>query len=370
MLKSGHAALPPVEGDARAEYIGRYTDFFQNSTLQGTRILVYQHSAVGRDMLVETLERLGASVVAVGRSEEFVPIDTENINAAQLATIQALTDEAVSRHGPVFAVVSTDGDSDRPLILGPDPPGGSKVRFFGGDLVGMVVAEYLGADSVVVPISSNDGIDRGVLAAVAEPKTRIGSPFVIAGMEAARAKGRKIVCGWEANGGFLTGSDIVKNGNALEALPTRDALLPILSVLFAAHERDISVCELFARLPRRFSRAGLLKRFPQSTGRKIVLRFQPDGPAVRAGLAEFFSAALGFGPIERIDSTDGVRIIFGNGDVAHIRPSGNADELRIYAVADTQDRADEIVRLGVAEPDGILRRMESAVNAGRADAAG
>ena len=42
-------------------------------------------------------------------------------------------------------------------------------------------------------------------------------------------------------------------------------------------------------------------------------------------------------------------------------PPGNADELRIYAVADTQARADAITAMGVAEPDGILRTMERAV---------
>jgi phosphomannomutase len=47
--------------------------------------------------------------------------------------------------------------------------------------------------------------------------------------------------------------------------------------------------------------------------------------------------------------------------VAHVRPSGNADELRIYAVADDQARADAIARAAVAEPDGILRRMEKMV---------
>ena len=46
------------------------------------------------------------------------------------------------------------------------------------------------ADAVVVPISCNDAIDRGPLAAVLEPKTRIGSPFVISGVEAALANGR------------------------------------------------------------------------------------------------------------------------------------------------------------------------------------
>jgi phosphomannomutase len=44
--------------------------------------------------------------------------------------------------------------------------------------------------------------------------------------------------------------------------------------------------------------------------------------------------------------------------VAHIRPSGNADELRIYAVADTRERAESIVKLAVGEPKGILRRLE------------
>jgi phosphomannomutase len=78
-------------------------------------------------------------------------------------------------------------------------------------------------------------------------------------------------------------------------------------------------------------------------------------------LQQHFSAAGGFTGVARLNYTDGLRIYFTNGDVAHVRPSGNADELRIYAVADRQDRADEIVRLGVAEPDGILRQLEAAV---------
>jgi phosphomannomutase len=72
---------------------------------------------------------------------------------------------------------------------------------------------------------------------------------------------------------------------------------------------------------------------------------------------------LGFARIARLNYTDGVRIYFSNGDVAHVRPSGNADELRIYAVADTQPRADAITATGIAEPDGILRRLEKAVEA-------
>jgi phosphomannomutase len=283
--------------------------------------------------------------------------------------MQALADEAAASSGPLHAVVSTDGDSDRPLVLGVDPLT-AQVHFFGGDLVGMVVAEYLQADAVVVPISCNDAIDRGNLAPVVEPKTRIGSPFVIAGMEAALAKGKERVCGWEPNGGFLTGSPIARNGAILQPLLTRDAGLPILGVLFAAEQNALSLVDLFARLPKRFSRAALLKQFPRATALKIVARFSPPvgespaaaGAAIKKDLALFFTPAMGFANISHVDYTDGVRILFANGEVAHVRPSGNADELRIYAVADTQSRADAIAAMGVAEPGGILRMMEKAVN--------
>ena len=346
-FKSGHANLGAEDPQARVAWIERFSSFFSGRSLAGKRVLVYQHSAVGRDILVTILERLRAEVIPAGRSEIFVPIDTENIGSAQLATIQSLADAATAKHGPLDAVVSTDGDSDRPLVLGVDSTTG-KVRFFGGDLLGMVVAVYLGAGAVVVPISCNDAIDRSELAPMLEAKTRIGSPFVIDGMDLARRRGKQRVCGWEPNGGFLTASDIPRNGRVLHALPTRDAILPILSVLFAASESGLALTDLFDRLPRRYSRAALLAQFPRATALKILSL--PD-------FALFFAPAHGFGKISRIDYTDGVRILFDNGDVAHVRPSGNADELRIYAVADTQERADAIASLATAEPGGILRQM-------------
>jgi phosphomannomutase len=87
----------------------------------------------------------------------------------------------------------------------------------------------------------------------------------------------------------------------------------------------------------------------------------PAMSAMKRTLGGFFGSADGFAEIGRINYVDGVRIHFVNGDVAHLRPSGNADELRIYAVADQQARADAIASLAVAEPNGILRRMEKAM---------
>ncbi len=393
-FKTGHTELPPEDQSAKAAYVERFLTFFDGESLSGMRLLVYQHSAVGRDLIVDILKALGAEVILMGRSDSFVPIDTENIDAAQLATIQALTRAATAQCGMVHAVVSMDGDSDRPLLLGVDFAT-SEVQFFSGDLVGIVVAEFLDADAVVVPISCNDAIDGSVLADVVETKTRIGSPYVIAGMESALRKGRHKVCGWEANGGFLTGSEIVRQGKTLLALPTRDAVLPILCTLFSAHKKRLSLAELFAKLPRRYSRAALLKHFQRERALRIVQRFSPSDIRVKEALFEddsvilrdernapiagtvagvrnlkdireqiaaFFSSSNGFGSITRLNYVDGIRITFSNGDVAHLRPSGNADELRIYSVANTQRRAEAIAALGVAEPSGILRAMERAVS--------
>ena len=382
-----HDLLPAV-AEGKAAYVQRYLDFFKGESLQGMKLLAYQHSAVGRDLLVEIFQKLGAQVTPAGRSDTFVPLDTEAIDQAQLRTVQNL----ITKTGETFdAVISTDGDSDRPLLLAPE---GGKLHFFGGDILGMIVAEFLSADAAVVPISTNDAIDRGPLARVTEPKTKIGSPYVIAGIQHAISKGRRRVCGWEANGGFLTGSDIERNGNLLTALPTRDAILPLLCALFAARNRQITLPELFATLPHRFSRASLIRNFPRATSLKIIARFSPPETnmqevtyqldhivandsnhatlevtkpqgehldKIRQELQAVFSAKSGFTPIARLNYTDGVRIIFANGDVAHFRPSGNADELRIYSVADTQERADAIASQGVAEPDGLLRRLERLV---------
>ena len=383
-FKVGHRHLPPPDPAAEAAYVRRYVDFLGKEALRGRRLVVYQHSAVGRDLLPRILRELGAEVFEAGRSETFVPIDTENIDQARLAAMQTMVDAVTAEHGPLDALVSTDGDSDRPLILGIDHETG-RVRFFGGDLVGMVTAEFLGADAVVVPISCNDAIDRGPLRLCLEPKTRIGSPFVIAGMEAAKIRGKQAVCGWEANGGFLTGSDLRREGKVLPALPTRDAVLPIVSVLAAARARDATLADLFDQLPARYSRAALLPQFPRACSQAIIARYSPGAAVVRRvdfkggqvrveedvpspglaellrsirdGLARHFSESRGFSDIAGLDYTDGVRLLFTNGEVAHLRPSGNADELRIYAVADTQARADEIAAMAVREPDGLLRSM-------------
>jgi phosphomannomutase len=330
--------LPAASAGAVERYRRRYLDAFGGG-LSGWRLGFYQHSAVGRDLIPEILSQLGAEVIPVERSDTFVPIDTENISDADLLRFA----EIARAHAPLDAIVSTDGDSDRPLMVAVEPGG---VRFLPGDLLGLVVAEQLRADAVSVPISANDAIDLRLGAMV--KKTRIGSPYVIESLASQEAAGARRVVGWEANGGFLVGSRL----DSLAPLPTRDALLPIVANLIAAED---SLTELWNRLPQRFGRAGLIDGVAPPISKAILAHLSLETTP------RYFTSELGFGAPTQIDRLDGVRIWFDSGDVAHLRASGNAPQLRIYANAGSQARADEIVAHGLGEPDGILRRLEKAV---------
>jgi phosphomannomutase len=397
MLK-GTAALELPARDPAAErrYVERYRAAFPGDALAGQRVLFYQHSAVGRDLVPEILRALGAEVICAGRSETFIPIDTENVTDEQLDRLTGLVEAAEREHGPLLAAVSTDGDSDRPLVTHVLPrltggAAGRRVRFLPGDLLGLVVAEALGADAAAVPISANDAVvtclsRRGA----ALVHTRIGSPYVIAAMDALRAEqpGRRVV-GWEANGGFLVGSALELDGRPLAPLATRDATLPIVANLWAARRAGVDLLGLWSRLPARFGRAGLIDALPVAQSRALLqalvppgttlteVEFQGDAVVDRGGavprpldapaaaawrerrqrLEQAFPATLGFAAVRWVNLLDGVRVGFANGDVAHLRPSGNAPQLRVYALADSEARADAIVRASLAEPDGILRTL-------------
>jgi phosphomannomutase len=52
-----------------------------------------------------------------------------------------------------------------------------------------------------------------------------------------------------------------------------------------------------------------------------------------------------FGKVKNTDETDGLRITFTSEEVVHLRPSGNAPELRCYVEADSEVRAEEILHI-------------------------
>ena len=323
------AASPATpERDAIERYRQRYRDAFPADALAGLRIAVYQQSSVARDLLSDLLAAFGAEAVAIGRADTFVPIDTEAHRPEDIAYIRE-----VMASGDYDALVTTDGDADRPLMA---DGAGLIVR---GDILGLITSRHLGIDTVVVPVTAGSALERtGGFRRVV--RTRVGSPFVIAGMEAARADGATTVAGFEANGGFLLGSDIVIEGRRLAALPTRDAMLPILATLAAMRASGQTLAALVASLDAGEMASDRLPNTPSERSGAFLERL--DDESFRRDFLRPIGAP------QAIDRQDGVRIELDGGRTIHFRASGNAPELRCYAEAPSAEAAQELVRWGLA----------------------
>jgi phosphomannomutase len=331
------AEIKPLLPDSEALdlYVNRYLDFFERDCLKGKHIGVYQHSSVGRELMLKILEGLGAKVTSLGFSENFIPVDTEAIRPEDVQAAKAWASE---HH--FDAIVSADGDSDRPLIS--DETG----KWLRGDLAGILCSEYLGADAVVAPVSCNSALEKsGLFKSVY--RTRIGSPFVIEGMQKALKEGAKRVVGYEANGGFLLASDIHAGQKTLRALPTRDAVIVHITILLLSKSKDVEISQLVGGLPRRFTFSDRLKNFPTKKSKeKISELYSGNAPKDREAIETVFGHE--FGDVDSLDTTDGLRITFVSGEVVHLRPSGNAPEFRCYTEADTETRAIQMNRTCMA----------------------
>ena len=318
-------ALPAIDPRARVSYVGRYMNFFPHDILKGMRIAVYEHSSVARDLLGEILEGLGAHVIRLGRTSCFTPVDTEAIRSEDIDLAKRWANEH-----RFDAIVSTDGDADRPLI------GTDAGEWLRGDIVGVLCAKALGIRVLATPVSSNTVVEScGWFEKVA--RTRIGSPYVIAAMQTLRAEGYTSIAGYEANGGFLLASNLVRNGYSLAELPTRDAFLPIFSLLAECHTRKMTMNDLVGTLPPRATASGRLKHYPTERSLTLIERLNADNiPAVEALFGDLC------GNVASMDIVDGLRIRFINGEIIHLRPSGNAPEFRCYNEASSEERAIEL----------------------------
>ncbi|GAB4274076.1 MAG: phosphomannomutase [Pararhodobacter sp.] len=331
---AGTAARPGAlrTHDAGPAFVARYVTAFGPRALAGRRIGVWSHSAAGRDLLIQTLRALGAEVTEIARSDRFIPVDTEAVSDADRAFLR---EQAASRS--LDAIVSTDGDGDRPLVA--DASGEVVV----GDVLGQITAQMIGAEVVVTPVSSNTGAEAGgAFARVI--RTRIGSPYVIAGMEGASGR----VVGYEANGGFLLGFDAEGPAGPLPALMTRDSHLPIIGALVAAGSAGLAA--RVAAEPARFTAADRLQEVPTERSQALVASLRDDA-VLRADVL----ARLALGSAQGIDTTDGLRITLDSGRIVHLRPSGNAPELRLYAEAESPEMARAMVTAGLETLRQILQ---------------
>jgi len=324
--------VPDQEDHALGQFLDRNTKLLKSGALAGLKIGVYQHSTVARDGLVQVLKHYGASVLPLGRSETFIPVDTEAVSEETIGLLRGWAAEH-----RLDAIVSADGDGDRPLVADET---GTPVR---GDLLGLIVARLLEAQIVVTPVTSNSGIEAAGTYSVT--RTRVGSPYVIEGMNAALASGKQAVMGFEANGGVLTASTFSLSGTDLEPLPTRDSFLPVLAALALAkgEGKPLSAVASSFRLP--FAAADRLENFPVETSAALMVHLRQSD----ANLSAFLQ------PIATVASKsdiDGLRVTLDDGRIIHFRPSGNAPEMRCYVEAGDEQAAGDLLEQGL----GLIRQ--------------
>jgi phosphomannomutase len=344
--------IPAINPAAFEAYRQRYTELFPLDMLKGKRIGIYEHSSVARDVLKDLMTYFGADVVSLGRTDYFVPIDTEAVSA-----IDKEKAKDWAKKYKLDAIISTDGDGDRPLIS--DEHG----QWLRGDVLGVLCVNYLGATHVAAPINVNSMLEASSDSQLICSRTRIGSPYVIAAMQdlakepladkepsatnneqsATDKETTPKIVGYEANGGFMVGSDIELNGKTLHSLPTRDAVLPMLIILSLAHQSGVPISSLLKNLPSRFTASACIKDVLKSVSTQTINSLEFD----KVKQDEFLFAVYGDRSlkIDVINKTDGLRLSINNKEFIHIRPSGNAPELRVYIETSTMDKSEELVGL-------------------------
>lgn len=331
---SSNIDMPNEKDQVLDQYFKRYENFLPENALKHMKLGLYEHSSVARDYFKTLLEHFGAEVVSLARSETFVPVDTEAVSAETCEMLFAW-----SLEHKFDAIISTDGDGDRPLLADEQ---GICVK---GDVLGLITSMFIDADAIITPVSSNSGIEKVQKADVI--RTRIGSPYVIEGIVTSKAKGAKTIAAFEANGGFLLGSDISVDGRSLSALPTRDCVLPILAVLASATQNAQSVSNLVAGLKLPITQSGRIENLPTEHSLALIKSLVEDEGQRNAFFAKF-------GKVAHVDSMDGLRIGLDNGSTIHLRPSGNAPEMRCYVEAHSLEKADLLLSDGITHIQNAL----------------
>ena len=336
VLNQGISFLPEEDCAAANLYIKRYTDFYPNQLLSGKHIGIYQHSSSGRDLYPTIFQMLGAKVSCIARTDTFVAIDTEAVSQEDKARAQEWSEQF-----GFDAIFSTDGDGDRPLLAD------EKGNWLRGDIVGLLCAKALGIAALAVPVNCNTAIElTGEFNLIS--RTQIGSPYVLAALQQFADDNDEPFAGFEANGGFLLGSNINIANRCLKALPTRDAVLPVLAILALAAENPLSV--LSATLPQRFTASDRLQQVAMNKSQMLMAdaKQQPDLLLRQLGFANK--------KVSSVNLTDGVRLICDDGDIIHLRPSGNAPELRCYAESNSVTQTESLVATAL---QGLTKLLNS-----------
>jgi len=108
-----------------------------------------------------------------------------------------------------------------------------------------------------------------------------------------------------------------------------------------AQSQNVKISALTEALPARFTASDRLKNFPAATSKMCIAKLiDRDTESSHQAINKAFGSLCG--NVQNTDLTDGLRMTFQNGEIIHLRPSGNAPEFRCYNEADTLARVENL----------------------------
>ncbi len=202
--------------------------------------------------------------------------------------------------------VAFDGDGDRSIFCD------NKGKILTGDKSAVLLSKFIleknPGSKIITCLNSGSSIE--VIAAQNNSeviRTKVGSVEVSRKMVSTRA-----LIGFEENGGFMYG----KHNEVRDGAMTMALLLDLLS------KTDKKLNQLVDELPSSFTAKDKIKCSKDEA--KKVLQILKEQHA-------------------KVDTTDGIKIIFDKQNWLMVRPSGTEPIIRIYAEADSQDKLDKLM---------------------------
>ena len=124
--------------------------------------------------------------------------------------------------------------------------------------------------------------------------------------------------------------------------------MPMLALLGLSKETNRLVSQLTDSLPNRYTASDRLQDIPTDASQQLIASLINNSEATVEMLLPSAKRVL------TIDQTDGLRVEFDKGDIVHLRPSGNAPELRCYTESNDHNQAVKIC-------DACLNRIKKAL---------
>jgi phosphomannomutase/phosphoglucomutase len=272
----------------------------------GFKVAIDPGNGTGTLVASKIAERLGCRVYSVNsEADGNFPGRESEPRPDNLGDLRELVRATSSDMGVAF-----DGDADRSLFV--DELGDV---LWGDRTITLVASEYMAKHRgarVVTPVSSSRALTDVVQARGGSVLlTRVGS------VEISRAMVEHSVdFGGEETGGVLYGPH----------QPVRDGCMAMALILDIMSRRGKPLSVLDDELPR-YNQAKDKVRCPNNAKEKVLEALEARVKA------------------PHVDKMDGLKLIFDDGSWILIRPSGTEPVFRLYAEADTQEKADHLVAL-------------------------